>query len=237
MRPIGDLSFGAIGPPIAVRPTPIVLLEPLLVLTPEIDFEHDSLDISAAIPEVPFDLSIGTKEVGIMLQFALASHAGVERLTVVTVAVSRVVISLASVGLEHAQAAFGQYVGMLVGANLDGLDQPFVTQMIERALGVVRIHQVPFGDDTKGPDGREHQAVVAIQFVEVVALVVNEFSFGIARQFQALHEWLSRVMVPVISIASEVALTVVERALEDREGEWVLGRGVKARARGRRAGR
>ena len=83
-----------------------MLLEPLLVLAAEIDFQHDSLDLAAAVADVPFDLAISSKEIGVVLQLSLAGDARMEPLTVVRIAVSSVVIPLAPVGLEDAQAAF-----------------------------------------------------------------------------------------------------------------------------------
>src|SRR5688572_14042652 len=75
--------------------------------------QHDPLNLAAAVADVTFDLAIGPEQIGIVLEFSLASDSSVEPLAVVRIAVSSVVIALASVGLEDAQAAFCQGVGTL----------------------------------------------------------------------------------------------------------------------------
>ena len=56
-----------------------------------------------------------------MLEFSLTSDSSVEPLPVVRIAVS-VVVPLAPVGLEDAQASFCQRVRTFAGTDLDGLD-------------------------------------------------------------------------------------------------------------------
>jgi hypothetical protein len=65
------------------------------------------------------------------------------------------------------------------------------------AIGVVEVVQVPLGDDVERADRCEPETVLAIQFVQVIASVRDELSFGAARQFQRRYEQLARVVVPI----------------------------------------
>src|SRR5258708_7624104 len=51
-RPFCDLPVGSTGPAVAVGATAVVLLEPLLILAPEIDFQHDSSDLAASVAQL-----------------------------------------------------------------------------------------------------------------------------------------------------------------------------------------
>lgn len=48
-RPCLNLSSVAIRSPVALRIALVVLLKPFLILTPQIDFQHDAFDVGALV--------------------------------------------------------------------------------------------------------------------------------------------------------------------------------------------
>jgi len=51
VRPVANLVLAAIGPALGVRPTPVALVQPLLVLTLELVVQDDPIDACTALLE------------------------------------------------------------------------------------------------------------------------------------------------------------------------------------------
>ncbi len=78
--------------------------------------------------------------------------------------------------------------------------------MFEAFPGAAEGVNIPVRDHTKGPDGRQHAALVAVQFAQPLPRVLNQFSLQAARQVHAVRKRIERVAFPVFSL---VALTSV----------------------------
>ena len=84
---------------------------------------------------------------------------------------------------------------------------------------VAPVAQIAFGHHPKRADGRERSAVVAVQFVPVIA-IHHDLAFESARQFEAVEEHISRIeisfaSVPIANVLVAVA-NVVLFAIETR---------------------
>jgi hypothetical protein len=66
VRPSLDVALIPIRSPVAVRPTAIVFLQPLLVLSLELVLEDDSANVSALFAEPLFRAQIGAIELGVV---------------------------------------------------------------------------------------------------------------------------------------------------------------------------
>ena len=95
-----------------------------------------------------------------MLEFAFPVHAQGERLCGLVVAVHHV-------GVEQVASFLGQRQPTRVVAQVDGLDQALVVQVLHRV--VVDI-EIAFWHDPEGTDRGQRAAVVAVEFVEAVAV-------------------------------------------------------------------
>ena len=92
--------------------------------------------------------------------------------------------------------------------------------------------EVSLSGHPKRPDGRQREAVLTVQLVEVLAVVLNQLALQAPRQFQALYKRVARVVVPRVVISLEVALSVILAA-------WIAkpARVVDVERRRGRAGR
>jgi hypothetical protein len=203
-RPAFDLVVIAIGSSIAVRPAAVPFLEPLLVLALELVVEYDAPNCCALVAEPLLFSQVGAIELHVVRQLTRPAHAGVEALLPRIVAV-------AAVGFQEVVAASSQRQGALVAVQRHEPHQPFVSQVTEIGLAHVsrllaRVAQVAFGHHPKRTDGREKPAIVAVEFVPMIA-IHHDLPFGPAGQFEALEEDISRIVISFASLP--VAVTHV----------------------------
>ena len=107
VRPGFDLARVAIRSPVAVWPAAVVLLEPLLVLPLEVVLEHDATDVRALLAKPLLGAQVRAIERGVMRQFPRPADPCVE-LLMALVAVTTLVVAIATVLLEQAAPAIGQ---------------------------------------------------------------------------------------------------------------------------------
>jgi hypothetical protein len=76
---------------------------------------------------------------------------------------------------------------------------------LARVAGFVpRIPEIAFGHHPKCPDGPKRPAIVAVEFVPVIA-IDHDLPFESARQLQIVEEGIARVVVPFASVAIPIA--------------------------------
>jgi hypothetical protein len=121
LRPPADLFLVAVRPPVAVGPVAVVVLEEVLVLPLEVLFEDDTadLDVSVLLSETGFLLAIGGIQVGVVIEFARAVHARVERLGLTLVA-------FAAIGVEQVATLVRENDRLFVFVERNGPDETFV---------------------------------------------------------------------------------------------------------------
>ena len=171
-----------------------MLLQPLLVLAAQIDLEDDTIDLRTLFPKASLDLEIRSKEVGVVLQFPLATHAGMELLPVI-------VIAVAPMRVEHVPPAVGQGIAALVCVDLNGMDQALVAKVVKAVLGVAKVLRVPLADDAKRAYGGEHPTVIPIQLIQAFTVVLHQLALGATWQVQAVQEWVARITFSRIQIS------------------------------------
>jgi hypothetical protein len=84
--------------------------------------------------------------------------------------------------------------------------------VIERVVAriqrrIASVVEIALRGDPKRPDGGEHAAVLAIEFVQVLAVVLYQFPLQTTWQIEAVHERIARVVAITI-----VAVTFVSPA-------------------------
>jgi hypothetical protein len=191
-RPAFDFASVPIRSSVAVGTSAIVLLEPFLVLALELVVEYDAPNLPALLAEPFLFPQVGAIELGVVRQLTRPAHAGVEGLLPRIVAV-------AAMGFQEVVAACGERQGALAAVQRDEPHQPLVSQVTEVRLArirqrVARIAQIAFGHHPKRSDGRKRPAVVTVEFVAVIA-IYHDLPFESAGQFEALEEYISRIVV------------------------------------------
>jgi hypothetical protein len=200
-RPLLDFPVAPIRAAVAGRPATVVGLEPLLVLAAEVYFQHDALDLGALIPEPAFHGQIRAKEVGIVLQLAFTRHPGMEGLAVVIIArTGAVVVALTAVRLEQFPSTVGQHVRMVLWTDLNRVDEPLFSKVLQRVFVFAKVPQVAFADHPKRTDGGQHAAVLAIQLVHAFAVIDDDLAFTAAWQIHTVDERVSRVPLARLEI-------------------------------------
>ena len=181
----------------AVGATAVPFLKPLLILALELAVEDDAPNLRALIAE-PFVLSqVGAIELDVVRQLTWSAHAGVEGLLPRIVAV-------AAMGFQEVAAVCGQCQDALAAVERDEPHQPLVSQVTEVRLAdisrlVAPVAQIAFGHHPKRADGRKRPAVVAVEFVAVIA-IHHDLAFEPARQFEAFEENISRIAIAFASL-------------------------------------
>lgn len=81
-RPVANLALIAVGTTVAVCPAAVVFLQELLIFALQILFEDDAPNFESVVlvPEPSFFLPVRRVEARVVLDFALAADARVERL-------------------------------------------------------------------------------------------------------------------------------------------------------------
>ncbi len=79
-----------------------------MVFTPQIDFQHDALDVGALVSQPCLDGPVGFENIRVVLELAWVADAGVELLSCV------VFVPLAAVGFEQVPPVLGEDDGELV---------------------------------------------------------------------------------------------------------------------------
>ena len=139
------------------------------------------------------------------------ADAGVERLR-------GLVVALQGVGIEQVTALLREDYTALVVAEIDGLDEPLVAEMVERVVVDV---EVLFGHDAEGADRGKCAAVLAIQLVDAIA-VDDQFARLATRQVKVVHQAVARIVVgpvtlvvhartPIVAFAQVIPSGVVHR--------------------------
>jgi hypothetical protein len=143
-----------------------------------------------------------------MGQFAASIHAGVESLRTPA-------LVIAAVALQETVAAVGERHCSVTAVQHHGFHQALMAKMAE--VGIARVGlrimtlEIAFDHDPKRADGRERTAVVAVQFVPVIA-IEHDLAIDTARQFEAIDKWVTRIesswVVP-IAITNVVCVGLV----------------------------
>jgi hypothetical protein len=89
-------------------------------------------------------------------------------------------------------------------------------QLARVARLVPRIAEIALGHNPKRTNGRERSAVVAIQLVSAIT-VEHELAFRAPRQFEAVNEWVSRIIavsfvrvtIPIVTVLVALARIVL----------------------------
>jgi hypothetical protein len=196
--PVFDLARVAIRASVTVWPTSVPLLEPLLVLALELVVEDHAADVGALVAEPLLFSHVRAIELRIMREFARPVHACIEGLPPLTVAV-------AAMRLQQVVAPFRQGDGALAAVDRDEPRETFVPEMAEIAVSRVRgliprVAEIALGHHAKSPYGRERSALVAIEFVPVIA-VDHDLAFESPWQIKIAHEDIARIVVPFTGIA------------------------------------
>jgi hypothetical protein len=129
--PLRDLARVTIRSAVAVPTIPIVGLEKLLILTLEIDLQHDALDLGAFLAEPVLGLHVRPEQLRVVLELAGATDPDVERLMII-------VIPVTTMRLEHIPAAIGEHCRPLAAVDRHESDQVFVAQVIERVVARIQ---------------------------------------------------------------------------------------------------
>ena len=154
-----------------------MFLQELLVLALQVLLEDDALNLKpvVVVSEPGLFLPVGRIEIRVVTNLARAAHARVERLRRLVVAVHRVRVEQVSTLAREGQSA-------LVVAQVHRVDKALVAQVCQAVVVDV---EVVLGYDPKGADGGQRAAVLAVQFVDSVA-VHNQLALVAPRQVEIL---------------------------------------------------
>src|SRR5258708_2460904 len=114
-------------------------------------------------------------------------------------------------------AALRQGHGTLAAVKGHKPRQALITQMPKVRLArivrlVWRVAQIALSDHMKRADGRQRSAVLAVQFVPMIA-VHDDLAFESARKLQAVKKHVARVAVARIPISFANVLVAVPRGV------------------------
>jgi hypothetical protein len=114
--------------------------------------------------------------------------------------------------LQEVMAALCQRHGTLAAVERHKSRQAFVPEMAEISgtrFGrlVTRVAEIALSDHSKRPDGRERPAVVAVEFIPMIA-VDDDLAFWPARQFEIVEEGIARVVVPRADVPISIPTVV-----------------------------
>ena len=122
-------------------------------------------------------------------------------------------VPLAAVRFEQVPAVLREDDGPLVLVDGDEPNQALVSEVFQCVVMRTRIPvadglQVSLSGHPKRSNGRQCEAVLPVQFVEVLAVVLNQLAVHAARQLQALYERLAWLVVPQVTVTLNVPLSV-----------------------------
>jgi hypothetical protein len=213
-RPSLDLACIPIRSPIAVGAIAVVSLQPLLILPLEVVLQDDAADLRALLAESLRREQISAIERGVVRQLPRATHACVELLASLVVAVS-------TMALEQAASAIRKGHHPLASVERHASHQPLISQVsmvivprVKRPLA--RIAKVAFGNDPKGPDRRERPTVIPVELVGAFAVVQHDLALEAAWQVEPFDEWISWVSIAVpvtISVSRAGVVVALARVL------------------------
>ena len=98
--------------------------------------------------------------------------------------------------VEQVPALAREGQSALVVAKVHRFDKALVAQVCE---GVVVDVEVVLGHDPKGANGGQRAAVLAVQFVDSVA-VYNQLALLAARQVEIVHQAVARIVVVPVAV-------------------------------------
>jgi hypothetical protein len=201
-RPRLDFVGVPIRSPVAIRPTTIRLLQPLLVLALKFLLEDHAMDLRTGVTETLFLVNVGAIHLDVMRQLTRPAHAGLKRLLAIRMAI-------ATLGLQDMVAAFGERYGAFSAVQRYKPRESLVSEVpyvsVMRIAGLIApIVEIAFGHHPKCADGRECPAVVAIEFVAMIA-VHHDLAFKSARQLEPIEERVSWIEVSVATLATLVS--------------------------------
>src|SRR5262249_54062878 len=124
---------------------------------------------------------VGAVQLRVVRELARPVYARVKGLLAPTVIVTTMM-------LEEPVAAFGQRHSTVSAVQLHRLDQALVPKVPDIRIArvgalVATTPEVTVGNDPKGADSRHRSAVVAVQFVTLVA-IEHDFAIETARQLE-----------------------------------------------------
>ena len=181
-----------------------MVLQELLILPLQILFEHDAVDIDVVVllSETGFFFAIRGIQVGVVIQFSWAVDARVELL-------GTALVTLSAIGVEQVPALVREDDGLVVFAERDGPNQTFVAQVVQRVVVRVPItSEITLGDDSERTDGRQGAAVLAIQFVDAVA-VDHQLARVAARQVQVVHQAVARIVFRPVTLVIHACTPII----------------------------
>jgi hypothetical protein len=187
----------AVRPAVAVGPSPVPLLQKLLVVTLQLVVEDDAPDVSAAGTEALLGALVSGVNLGVVSQLPRLPEARVERLAGLAVA-------LQAIRLEHVSTATRQDKDVTVPAlERDSFEKARLLEM-SKALPsrpwipstVEHIAQVIGVDDPERADRGERLALLAVQLVGSLP-VAYELAVWATRQVDMTTEGTPAVIVAV----------------------------------------
>jgi hypothetical protein len=206
--PALDVARVAIGPPIAVGATAIGFLEPILILTFEFLVEDDTPNVGALLAKALRFAEVSAIQLRVMGQLAASVHASIEGLLTPAAVIP-------AVPLQETVPAVRERHRSLAAVQRHGFQQALMAKMAQ--VGIARVGlrmmalEIAFGHDPKRADGRERAAIVAAQFVPIVA-VEHDFAIETARQVKSIDKgvaWIERSVVISIGITNILAVARV----------------------------
>jgi hypothetical protein len=187
----------AVRPAVALGPSPIPLLEELLVVTLQLVVEDDAPDVSAAGTEALLRAQVRAIDLGVMRQFARLPEARVERLP-------GLVVALQAIRLEHVSTTTRQDDDVMVLAlKWDSFEK---ARLLEMSEALTRWSKFPFRaehvpqviglDDPKRSDRGERLALLAVQLIRSNP-VAHDLAVWTTRQVDMATEGTPAVIVGI----------------------------------------
>ena len=193
LRPGRDLECIAFGLALTVAPLAIARLQEALVLALQLVVEDDARGAALAGLEPLGGLEVGAIALGVVLELARLTQAGIELLTG-----RPAVVSDGPVGLEEAAPFVGQHDdGVAASVLANRAHEPGFAEVPQVPLSWVRraarvVAQVAGRHDAKRAHGGQHPALGAADLVDTVA-AGDPLARVAAREIEALGEQVARV--------------------------------------------
>ena len=192
-----NLFRRAVRPAVAVGPSPVPLLQELLVVTLQLVVEDDAPDVSAAGTEALLGALVRAVDLGVVGQLARLPEARVERLP-------GLVVALQAIRLEHVSTPTRQDDDVTVPAlEWDSFEKARLLEMSKALpsrlwvpITVEHIAQVIGVDDPKRSDRGERLALLAVQLIGSLP-VAHELAVWATRQVDMATEGTPAVIVAV----------------------------------------
>jgi hypothetical protein len=183
-----NFSRRAVRPAVAVGPSPVPLLQELLVVTLQLVVEDDAPDVSAARMEALLRALVSAVNLRVVSQLARLPQAGVERLP-------GLVVALQAIRLEHVSTTTRQDDDVTVAAlEWDSFEKARLLEMskalpcwLKLPVTVEHVPQVIRVDDPKRSDRGERLALSPVQLIRPLP-VSHEFAVRATRQVDMATE-------------------------------------------------